>query len=59
MEPDQFSLTSIPNTVDILINNAGIGFVGNIEQTEEADFDRLYQVNVKEYSIVLRPFYLE
>ena len=41
------SLTSIPNTVDILINNAGIGFVGNIEQTEEADFDRLYQVNVK------------
>ena len=41
------SLTFIPNTVDILINNAGIGFVGNIEQTEEADFDRLYQVNVK------------
>ena len=41
------SLTSIPDTVDILINNAGIGFVGNIEQTEEADFDRLYQVNVK------------
>ena len=41
------SLTSIPNTVDILINNAGIGFVGNLEQTEEADFDRLYQVNVK------------
>ena len=41
------SLTSIPNTVDILINNAGIGFVGNIEQTEEADFDRLNQVNVK------------
>jgi NAD(P)-dependent dehydrogenase (short-subunit alcohol dehydrogenase family) len=30
-----------------LINNAGIGFVGNIEQTEEEDFDRLYQVNVK------------
>lgn len=41
------SLNSIPKTVDILINNAGIGFVGNIEQTEEADFDRLYQVNVK------------
>ena len=34
-------------SVDILINNAGIGFVGNIEQTEEEDFDRLYQVNVK------------
>ena len=40
-------LTSLPNTIDILINNAGISFVGNIEQTEEADFDRLYQVNVK------------
>ena len=33
--------------IDILVNNAGIGFVGNIEQTEERDFDRLYQVNVK------------
>jgi NAD(P)-dependent dehydrogenase (short-subunit alcohol dehydrogenase family) len=41
------SLASLPQTIDILINNAGIGFVGNIEQTEEEDFDRLYQVNVK------------
>lgn len=41
------SLSSIPSNIDILINNAGIGFVGNIEQTKEKDFDRLYQVNVK------------
>ena len=41
------SLTSLPKSVDILVNNAGIGFVGNIEQTEEEDFDRLYQINVK------------
>jgi len=41
------SLTSLPLAIDILVNNAGIGFVGNIEQTEEEDFDRLYQVNVK------------
>jgi NAD(P)-dependent dehydrogenase (short-subunit alcohol dehydrogenase family) len=41
------SLEPLSNTIDILINNAGIGFVGNIEQTEEKDFDRLYQVNVK------------
>ena len=34
-------------TVDILINNAGIGFVGNIENTTEEDLDRLYSVNVK------------
>jgi NAD(P)-dependent dehydrogenase (short-subunit alcohol dehydrogenase family) len=33
--------------IDILINNAGIAHVGNIENTTEADLDRLYQVNVK------------
>lgn len=41
------SLACLPRTIDILVNNAGIGFVGNIEQTEDEDFDRLYQVNVK------------
>ncbi|MEL7121096.1 MAG: glucose 1-dehydrogenase [Bacteroidota bacterium] len=35
------------NGVDILINNAGIGFVGNIENTSEEDLDRLYDVNIK------------
>lgn len=34
-------------TVDILINNAGIAHVGNAENTSEADFDRLMNVNVK------------
>jgi len=38
---------TIENGVDILINNAGIGFVGNVENTSEEDFDRLYSVNVK------------
>jgi len=33
--------------IDILVNNAGISHVGTIEQTSAADFDRLYQVNVK------------
>lgn len=33
--------------IDILINNAGIAHVGNLENTTEADLDRLYQVNVK------------
>ena len=33
--------------IDILINNAGIAHVGNIENTAEADFDRVYNVNVK------------
>lgn len=33
--------------VDILINNAGIAHVGTVENTAEADFDRIYSVNVK------------
>lgn len=33
--------------VDILVNNAGIAHVGNLEGTSEADFDRIYRVNVK------------
>jgi 2-keto-3-deoxy-L-fuconate dehydrogenase len=33
--------------IDILINNAGVAHVGNIERTPEPDFDRLYRVNVK------------
>jgi NAD(P)-dependent dehydrogenase (short-subunit alcohol dehydrogenase family) len=33
--------------VDILVNCAGIAHVGRLDQTEEADFDRVYQVNVK------------
>ena len=33
--------------IDILINNAGIAHVGNIELVEEEDLDRLYNVNVK------------
>ena len=33
--------------VDILINNAGVAHVGNIEHTSEDEFDRLYRINVK------------
>ena len=33
--------------VNILINNAGIAHVGTVENTSEADFDRIYSVNVK------------
>lgn len=33
--------------VDILVNNAGIAHVGNVENTSEADFERVYNVNVK------------
>jgi 2-keto-3-deoxy-L-fuconate dehydrogenase len=33
--------------IDILVNSAGISHVGNVENTPEEDFDRLYSVNVK------------
>ncbi|MDU0355431.1 SDR family oxidoreductase [Paraglaciecola aquimarina] len=35
------------HNIDILVNNAGIAHIGNIENTKEADLDRLYNVNVK------------
>jgi 2-keto-3-deoxy-L-fuconate dehydrogenase len=33
--------------LDILINNAGIGLVGGVEETELEDFQRLFRVNVE------------
>lgn len=33
--------------VDILVNNAGIAHIGNVEQTGIADFERVFNVNVK------------
>src|SRR5438876_3341438 len=36
-------------SLNILVNNAGIPQIGNIENTSEADFDRILRVNVKGY----------
>ncbi len=33
--------------INILVNNAGVAHVGNVENTSEEDMDRLYQVNIK------------
>jgi NAD(P)-dependent dehydrogenase (short-subunit alcohol dehydrogenase family) len=33
--------------IDILANSAGIAHIGKIENTAEADFEKVYQVNVK------------
>jgi 2-keto-3-deoxy-L-fuconate dehydrogenase len=38
---------SIDSRLSILVNNAGIAHIGNLENTTEEDFDRLYAVNVK------------
>ena len=35
------------NRVDILVNSAGIAHIGSIENTSEADFDKVINVNVK------------
>ncbi|MEP7317881.1 MAG: SDR family oxidoreductase [Panacibacter sp.] len=33
--------------IDILVNSAGISHIGKADNTSEADFDRIYHVNVK------------
>ncbi len=33
--------------LDILVNNAGVSHIGNVETTTTADFERLFNVNVK------------
>ena len=35
------------NSIDILINNAGIAHIGNIESVKENHLDHLYNVNIK------------
>jgi NAD(P)-dependent dehydrogenase (short-subunit alcohol dehydrogenase family) len=47
------ALSRIPK-LDILINNAGIGLVGSVEETELADFQRLFRVNVEGMFLVTK-----
>ena len=41
------ALASRLPTLDVLVNNAGIGHVGNLRETAASDLDRLYSVNVR------------
>jgi 2-keto-3-deoxy-L-fuconate dehydrogenase len=41
------SIHDASGRIDILVNSAGIAHIGKLENTEEGDFDRLFQVNVK------------
>jgi NAD(P)-dependent dehydrogenase (short-subunit alcohol dehydrogenase family) len=46
-ESEVAQLGSRVGDVDVLVNNAGIGHVGDLLATSAADLDRLYAVNVK------------
>ena len=37
----------LPEKIDVLVNNAGISHIGNLENTSEEDFERVFQVNTK------------
>jgi len=38
---------SLKNKINILVNNAGVSHIGNIEQSSELDLDRLIDINIK------------
>ncbi|WBL24704.1 SDR family NAD(P)-dependent oxidoreductase [Zunongwangia sp. HGR-M22] len=42
-----FAAIEKEHNIDILINNAGVAHVGNIENTSEEDLDKIYNINVK------------
>jgi NAD(P)-dependent dehydrogenase (short-subunit alcohol dehydrogenase family) len=50
----RFAEISAREPVHILVNNAGISHIGNIETTSEDDFDRVLRVNVKGYYNCIR-----
>jgi NAD(P)-dependent dehydrogenase (short-subunit alcohol dehydrogenase family) len=41
-------------TLDVLVNNAGVGLVGGIEETSLVDFQRLMRINVEGVFLVTR-----
>jgi NAD(P)-dependent dehydrogenase (short-subunit alcohol dehydrogenase family) len=42
-----FDQIAAAGRIHVLVNNAGISHVGTLESTSEADFDRIFRVNVK------------
>lgn len=44
---EMFRKIAVDGPFDILVNNAGISHIGTVETTNESDFDRVFQVNVK------------
>jgi len=50
----RFTDISQRERIHVLVNNAGVSHVGNIESTTEHDFDRIFRVNVKGYYNCIR-----
>ncbi|HEX8882407.1 MAG TPA: glucose 1-dehydrogenase [Candidatus Acidoferrum sp.] len=44
---DLFRRFARENPIQILVNSAGVSHIGKLETTSEAEFDRIFQVNVK------------
>jgi NAD(P)-dependent dehydrogenase (short-subunit alcohol dehydrogenase family) len=44
---DVFDRLARVESLHILVNNAGVSHIGTVETTTEADFDRLFRINVK------------
>jgi 2-keto-3-deoxy-L-fuconate dehydrogenase len=44
---DLFRRFARENPIQILVNSAGISHIGKLESTSEAEFDRIFRVNVK------------
>ena len=44
---EAFNKLARQGRLDILVNNAGVSHIGTVETTSEADFDRLFRINVK------------
>lgn len=42
-----FERLSSEHPIDILVNSAGVSHIGKLESTSEADFNRIFQINVK------------
>ncbi|SMG11048.1 SDR family NAD(P)-dependent oxidoreductase [Sphingobacterium psychroaquaticum] len=46
-QEEVISIVGAIGRVDVLVNNAGIAHVGNLENCQEADFEKVFAVNVK------------
>lgn len=49
----QAAFRQVPK-LDVLVNNAGIGLVGGVTETELPDFQRLFRVNVEGFFLVTK-----